>query len=250
MPPSTHETHSDGQHDRKTCCSTMLHLVHCTFRGHLRSSCFDIRLRPGGITPVTPGAQMNRHHQRQGSVASLSTPTAAATSLQTVPQVRLQGARRGDIYGLLRVAKPKGQDSASDRERANEPGTATTRTAAATVNRIASVGSVLLDVAIRTISSSSAAPIVICAPRGGGRWVWRFLAIVAGTIVGTSAVPPSPPPLPFAKHRRHAIRHRVAVAQPRPARILVLVARARGLQLVGRERGLDLGADPRAFQPP
>ena len=39
------------------------------------------------------------------------------------------------------------------------------------------------------------------------------------------------------------------MAQPRPARVLALVARAGDLELVERQRGLDLGADPRALEP-
>src|SRR5690348_18267635 len=38
------------------------------------------------------------------------------------------------------------------------------------------------------------------------------------------------------------------MAQPRPARVLALVARTRGLELVKRQRRLDLGADPRALE--
>src|SRR6201999_3618257 len=52
-----------------------------------------------------------------------------------------------------------------------------------------------------------------------------------------------------AKHRRHPVRHRVAVTEPRPARILAAIARAGSLELVERRRGLDLGADPRALEP-
>src|SRR5262245_10041288 len=51
-----------------------------------------------------------------------------------------------------------------------------------------------------------------------------------------------------AEHRRHPVAHVIAVLEPRPARVLALVARARGLELGERQRGFDLGANARAFE--
>jgi len=131
MPPSTHEARSDGQHDRKDmlqhdAASRALH-----FPTHLRSSCFDSRLRPGGITPVNAG-------------------------------------------------------------RANEPAPPTAGIGRIVIHAHGSCHE-LADGAAGAASSSAAAivigapPLLLVPPVGGGRWVWRFFAIVAGTIAGTSA---------------------------------------------------------------